>query len=368
LLAIWRSCYRLIEVSARLSTHRTSERRHASRAARAVPLAALLAFACCGLASGSAHAREAPYRLALLELESDNVHDNFAGLLTERLRSALSERSGYELQYAPVSLAQLSLAHDCDTSKADCLATIARELKLDGFVFGKVTHEGGAPVALLRRYDLSNGSVDRSALMTFASTEVAQDELERGAQELLASLLGSQPPAGRARLQPSAAKPAKTAHTASTPASAPSTGLSGQATVAYSLLALSVLSAGMAVASFIWVNDAEHNANFNGYRLAVGDSNPGVRDVCSEASAGKSYGLDAASFRQVKSSCTTGTTFEVLQYVFIAGAVVAAGVGTYLLASDDSTSEQPSPAVRSRLSLRTSLGRRDFGLSARLSF
>jgi hypothetical protein len=287
--------------------------------------------------------------------------------LTERLRAALSDRSGYELQYAPVSLAQLSLAHDCDTSKADCLATIARELKLDGFVFGKVTHEGGAPVALLRRYDLRSGSVDRSALVTFASVEVAQDELERGAEELLASLLGGQPSAGRARLQPSASQPAKAAAPASTPATAASTGLSGQAAVAYSLLGLAVLSAGMAVASFIWVNDAEHNANFNSYRLAVGDSNPSVRDVCSEASAGKNYGLDATSFSQVKSSCSTGTTFEVLQYVFIASAVVAGGVGTYLLASHDSTSDEPSAAGHG-LRLRPSLGRRELGLSARLVF
>jgi hypothetical protein len=365
LLAIWRSCYRLIEVSARLSTHRIPEWRRVRRAVRTGSLAGLLAFACCGLVSTRAFARDATYRMALLELESDNVHDKFAGLLTQRLRAALSDRSGYELQYAPVSLAQLSLAHDCDTSKADCLATIARELKLDGFVFGKVTHEGGAPVALLRRYDLRSGSVDRSALVTFASLDVEQDELERGAEQLLAGLLGGDT-AASAHSQPSAAQPAK-AVAASTPVTKPATALSGRTVATYSLLAGSVLSAGMAVASFIWVNDAGHNTNFKSYRLAVGDSNPSVRDVCSEAAAGKDYGLDAASFRQVKSSCSSGTTFEVLQYVFIASAVVAGGFAAYLLASDDSTSEQPRRTSRS-LSLRPNVGRRDFGVSARLIF
>jgi hypothetical protein len=359
LLAIWRSCYRLSAVIGQLYTTGVPE---PSRSRGGLG-AALLAFICSCLPTVNALAHDAAYRVALLELESDSVHDDFAGLLTERLRAALSERSGYELLYAPVSLAQLSLAHNCDTSHADCLAMIARELKLDGFVFGKVTHEGGAPVALLRRYDLKGESVDRSALVTFASLDADRDELERGAQELLTRLLNTPQVAGP-RPQPIAARTRAVAALPATSTSEPASGVSGQSVAAYSLLAASVLSAGMAVASFIWVDQSEHNANFNDYRLAVGDQKPSVRDVCTEASANRNYGLAAASFRDVKSSCSMGTTFEVLQYVFIAGAVLTGGLATYLLASDDSTERKAGTA----LSLHPSLARGELGMRARLAF
>ena len=334
----------------------------ASQALSAVVFA--LAVSC--IAPVRARAEGTPYRLALLELESDAVHDNFAKRLTERLRAALSERHDFELRYAPVSLAQLSLAHDCDTSRIECLSTIARELKLDGFLFGKATHEGGALVAVLRRYDLHSESVDRSALVSFASLEVGQPELEHGAQELLARLLGGSIPRRPAPPAPHPTAPVAATEHAEQPQRA-DTGTSGQSIVGYALLATAVVSAGMAVASFVLVDKAENNVNYKNYRLAVGDTSPDVRDVCGEAEAGRSYGLDAAKFRDVKSSCSAGRTFELLQYVFIATTVISGGVSAYLLASDDTESEDSArQALRVRLAPR--LSQRELGLGASLRF
>jgi hypothetical protein len=363
------SWYRNNSVFARLSR---LWRQRAASDRRELRCALLLSLLLAMPVASVARANAGPYRLALLELESDDVHDNFAKLLTERLRAALSERSDYELRYAPVSLAQLSLAHDCDTSRADCLATIARELKLDGFIFGKATHEGGTPVAVLRRYDLRSRSVDRSALVTFASLEPSHAELERGVQALLAQLLD--PPASQrhtAGSQLLAAAETDAHHDAAgaspLPAAPPAASSSHGHMLAYSLLAASVVSAGMAIASFVWVDKAAHDSHFNDYRLAVGDVSPTVRDVCAEASADRNYGLDASSFQAVKNSCSVGTTFEVLQYVFIASTVVAGGFAAYLLASDTGSSDERGAVTRG-LRVRPQLGQRQLGLDAVLRF
>ena len=342
--------------------------------------AALLVIAASLVLVGTrTHAQAEPYRLALLELESDDVRDDFAQRLTARLRAALSEHREFELRYAPVSLAQLSLAHNCDTAQPQCLSAIARDLNLDGFVFGKATHEGGAPVVLLRRFDLASATVDRSALVAFSSLQLTRVELERGVDELLARLLAVKPtPASPRSAVPLAAsgsssQPMPTQEHAApvlaptAPAAAASGGTSTQAAFAYGLIAASVLSAGMAVASFVWVDQAENDPDFNSYRLAVGDQNPSARDVCDEAEAGHRYGLDAASFKDARDSCRTGATFEVLQYVFIATAVVAGGFGAYLLAADDSDTTTDSRA-RASVRLRPALARHALGITTLVQF
>jgi hypothetical protein len=320
-------------------------------------------------------------RITVLDLESDDVHDSFAGDLTASLRGALGSRPGFILHDSHASLLQLSLAHNCDPSEAACLGVLARDLELDGFIFGKVTHEGGAPVAILRRFDLRSGSVERSALVTFTSREIKSDELDRGAEHLLDELLRTPDVKATPKPQPhlelspptaaatTRANPAHSAHHAPREAVVEDTGGgSATTTLAYALLAGSLLSAGMTAVSFIEVYNAEHNANFMRYRFAVGDSSPNAKNVCSEADAGRSYGLDASSFRDARSSCKTGSTFEILQFVFLGGAIVAGGLGAFLLATDSSEEKPVAGAQQAALSVQPSVGLHNLSVDAQLTF
>jgi hypothetical protein len=324
------------------------------------------------LQSSVAHADA--YRLAVLELESDNVHDQLASQLTARLRTDVAARAGYEVRDAQVSLVQLSLAQDCLTAQADCLAKIARELDLDGFVFGIVTHEGGVPAAMLRRYDVHSRQVERSALLSLPARAMSDAELERATHKLLDDLLGS----SRALTEQLLKLPAPAAAPAAPAAAAQSGRDTARDVAAYVLLGSAVASAGMVALSFYEIRSAERSPSFVNYRYAIGDSNPGVSEVCAEAEAGKAYGFDASALRAVKSSCATGTLFEVLQYVFMGSALVSAGIATYLLASGDAPQERAprSDAPKQRaargdaraLSLKPDFGRRSVGLTARLEF
>src|SRR3982751_1624624 len=77
---------------------------------------------CSWLLTGAAAAASGEYRLAVLELESDDLQDKFAEDLAQQLRRALAARSDYTLHDTHVSLAQLSLGQNCDVSRAGCLA------------------------------------------------------------------------------------------------------------------------------------------------------------------------------------------------------------------------------------------------------
>jgi hypothetical protein len=203
-----------------------------------------------------------------------------------------------------------------------------------------------------------SGSVDRTALVSFTSREVETAERDRGARKLVDTLATGRSVAASPLPAPEpAAEQPKAASSESNPA---------QRIAAYALLAGSVISAGMAVVSFVEVRGAQRDPQYANYRLAVGDSNPSVHDVCSEADAGRRYGLDATAFHDVKSSCRTGKTFEVLQFVFIGGALLTGGLATYLLV-DDASQERESTAGL-QFKLMPNIGRRSVSLSARLRF
>jgi hypothetical protein len=56
--------------------------------------------------------------------------------------------------------------------------------------------------------------------------------------------------------------------------------------------------------------------------------------VCDEAANDRAHGLSSKSFSEVKSECSTGRTFEVLQFVFLGAAAVTGGLSAYLLLTD----------------------------------
>jgi hypothetical protein len=337
-----------------------------SVAQAAVLCALALALAPCGLA-------HAEYRLGILQLEREDTKDDpLSASFMQALRAALSERKDYTLVDTHVSLTQLSVAQDCNTEEAACLTRIARGLEIDGFIFGKWSLVGGNPVATVRRYDTHAAAVNASALASFASREPSDAAVRGEVQKLVNALLGPAPRAPVVAAQP-AAKPRELPALADEPAPAAvddGSGVDPRTVAAYALAGLAVASAAMAVVSFVQVDSASHDKQFESYRLAVGQSNAQARDVCDEASAGRAYGLNDANFRQAKSACSRGNTFEVLQFVFIGGAVVSAGVSALLFATSGSASDK-APATASRLRLQPMAaigGRGATGLKAQFSF
>lgn len=342
-----------------------------------------------------------PHRLGLMQLESDAVHDDsVTPRLMAELREALPKRPDYEMVDTHVNVTQLSLAEDCSATELSCLGKIAERLGVDGFLFGKVTHDDGeVPMASFRRFDRDQGAIQSTAIISFGSERFSPERLQAEVYQLLNKLLGPAPKPAQAQAIAAAASeapaPEAPAAKAEAPASEPqsaeskaslaaaqpngesillndtldaSEGLSARKFAGYVLLGGAAASVGMSVLSFVQVDRAASNASFQDYRTLVGAANANVKDVCDEARAGNNYGQTAASFRQVKSSCSTGTTFEVLQYVFIGGALVTGGLGAFLLFGGGDANERAAQTGIRTLTLHPSIGRGGAGLNARMKF
>lgn len=272
--------------------------------------------------------------LAVFEINSDGVHDELARQLSESLRNEVKATPGHLLSDARVSLEQLSLVHDCDPSELACLGKIARQIGVGGFIYGQLQNEGNGAYAEVHLFDATTQTNKRTARAMFALREAAAADVARKAQSLVSQLLGPErAPAPETQSMPSleltppAQEPA--------PAAGDSGGVSGQKIAGFALLGGAALSVGLSVFAFVEIDRAKNNESFDTYRRAVGRTDPTVKDVCDEAASDRAYGLNPTRFGEVKSECSTGRTFEVLQFVFLGAAAVSGGLSAYLLLSDD---------------------------------
>jgi hypothetical protein len=295
-------------------------------------LGALAAFARPARASEG----EVVAHLALFEINSDGVHDDLARQLSDALRREVLAMPGFQLSDARVSLEQLSLVHDCDTAELPCLGKIARQLGVGGFIFGQLQNEGSGAYAEVRFFDAGSQTIKRISRVMFAQRGVSESDVARKARVSISQLLGpeqapsSETPSARPMPEVMAPTPAETAAEADA-----SSGVSTQAVAGYALLGGAALSVGLSVFAFVEIDRAQSNESFDRYRRAVGKADPMVKDVCDEAANDRKHGLDTQSFSEVKSECSTGRTFEVLQFVFLGAAAVSGGLSAYLLLSND---------------------------------
>jgi hypothetical protein len=308
-------------------------------------------------------------RLAVLQLDSDAVHDPTARALTDDLRAVFRAREGVKLNVTPISLQQLSAAHDCDSTHNACLNEIATDLEVDVLVFGNLTTESGGEVVHLHRFEVASAEVKSSALATLAQREPPPADVDRKAHELVSDLYELTParsPFARGRLAAPLQHSTLSGPQAdrSLQLTAAGRGISGRKVAGYALLGGAVLSTGLSVFSFVEIDRSQRNDNFERYRRAVGQLRPSARDVCDEAASGQSYGLGSADFAKVKSNCSTGRTFEVLQYVFIGSAVISSGLSAFLLFG-------AAPQVKvgdAQVTLHPNVGKRGGSVDARFRF
>jgi hypothetical protein len=340
---------------------------------------ACIAIAFAFFAASPAQAQMA--RVAVLKLANDEVGDRFAIDLAEALRKAVSQDGRYELSDAKASLDQLSMANDCDSTSDSCLVDITSALAVDGVVYGVLSRAEANGVAVeMSFFDVRGNAKTRHGKATFSSEKPTAAELDDKAAALIQAMFGF---AGATPTMPTA--PAIAAQNQSDPnqtqpnvrpsdsdiegpTEASSGGISTRHLVGYGLLGVAAVSVGLSALSFVQIDRAEGNAAFDGYRRAVGKMDPTVKDVCAEADAGKRYMVDEKSFGIVQDKCSSGSTFEVLQYVFIGTALVSGGVSAYLLLGDDDSNKDTARASRGTLAVRPMVSRKSAGLSARMRF
>lgn len=92
---------------------------------------------------GVAPARADDNAVVVLGLRSLEGDDEFANSMTEALRDAARAVQGWRVLDRAVSMAQMTLAHNCDDINVGCLSEISRGLQADRVVFGTVRRTAG---------------------------------------------------------------------------------------------------------------------------------------------------------------------------------------------------------------------------------
>lgn len=126
------------------------------------------------------------------------------------------------------------------------------------------------------------------------------------------------------------------------------------------LIGVGVASLAVSFASMGVIDGYSNDETLLDYR---GRIPPGTM-ACPEAEGGRGYGLSGGDLDHVLSVCGDASTFEALQYVFLATGLVAATGGAVLLAIGlgSSSSDQPTATLRPRF------GRTYNGLELRGTF
>jgi hypothetical protein len=149
----------------------------------------------------------------------------------------------------------------------------------------------------------------------------------------------------------------------------------------WTMLGLGAVSLIGAGTSMIIVGTVNENELFNAYRGAANDFNlmqaPGaqkIEDVCAVAKGGEDFAMTRVDpftpeqVNRVASRCSTGATFETLQWVFLGSAVVTTGIGLYIVLTSDNDSADEVAKKRSNFALTPSFGPTAAALTATLRF
>jgi hypothetical protein len=289
-------------------------------------------------------AAEGRKQVAVLSLESDMVTDDVAKGLRQAVCDALAARPDWEVHETQVSLAQLSFAHDCSPTEPACLRAITEQFQLDSLVYGRIARKDEEIVVHLSRFEPQAGADERSADARFDRESVTPESLAWQGRALTSELFD----AGSLSVAAQTAAEGELEETPvlSKPKPAADSGISGRTVAGYALLGAAAVSTGLSVFSFVQIQNAQDDSGFNNYRRAVGRMQPEVQDVCAEVDRGSRYGVSSADFERSTISCNRGQTYQLLQFVFLGSALIAGGVGAYLLLDDSTERPQRQRALQ----------------------
>lgn len=313
-------------------------------------------------------AADGPKQVAVLSLESDMVTDDVAKGLRQAVCDALAARPDWEVHETQVSLAQLSFAHDCSPTEPACLRAITEQFQLDSLVYGRIARKDDEIVVHLARFEPQAGAAERSADATFSRESVTPDSLAWQGRALTSELFDAGVLSVAA--QTAAELDAENPETPLVPKPKPAadSGISGRTVAGYALLGAAAVSTGLSVFSFVQIQNAQDDSGFTNYRRAVGRMQPEVQDVCAEVDSGNRYGVSSADFERSTISCNRGQTYQLLQFVFLGSALIAGGVGAYLLLDDSAERPRAEHNRQQALQLEPRFSRTSAELSARWRF
>jgi len=357
--------------------------------------------------------------VAILGLRSIEGDDDFAKTLTASLRKAARRVPGWSILDRDVSLAQMSLVHGCDDPDTKCLGAISKTLEAQYVLFGTLARVSENPVtirATLFLYNRDAGKIERSLSDTLP-LRADSAERDRVAQRFIKHLAGARllaslsiqsnvpgtavmldgqelgitddqgefsiqgiragshvlelsapgysPYRQSITFQPGAetSLPIQLSEAHEQPLHQASSG-SSIAWLGWASLGASAILLGLTGYSWIRLQSIEESGSYTSYREAAGSM---ISDVCKAADQDMLFGSGADAEKRldkVQSLCSEASTLEILQYVFLGGAVVTAGVGVAILLTQGKSDTGRSSSV----SFAPHLSPRNTGFSLNVNF
>jgi TolB-like protein len=327
-----------------------------------------------GLVPAAARAQPS---LAVLGFVSDEGDDQLAEAITRALRAEAAEGGAYSVGTSTASLAQMTMAQDCEISEAACRQAIGRALSTEHVIYGAVRRAGSrGHIVEAHLFDSASGE-ETVATRPIAAGTTGEQALAPTAREVLRALRGESEETPAA-VAPAADEPASAVPTVA-PDVAPLADVEGRDQeepapsrghansndwLGYTLIGVGVASLGATVFSWIQIDQANEDVDLRAYRMAVPST---VDDACEELDRGNAHGLNANMLGNADDACSKGKTFDVLQYVFLATAVVSGGVGVYFLLDDEGEAARAGATSR-RFAFTPQLGPSGGRLTARVAF
>jgi hypothetical protein len=234
---------------------------------------------------------------------------------------------------------------------------LSAEVRLDGQVVGQ-TQDGK-----LTLDTVSPGSHSLEVSAPGHQTQTQQINVNGGDQNTIGVTLERIPEPTEVAAAPPEATPAE----AQPPAAEGGSSLSW---VGYTLLGVGAASA-LAWGASMYILEFQYNRDptYQSYKNAYYNQANKQIDACDEALAGHSATLSKGDLSTFQSQCRTARTFQTLQWVFLGAAVVASGVGAYVLISESgSKSDQQARARAPRLALQPMFDRKQLAVQATLRF
>lgn len=369
---------------------------------------AALAVLTFGWPASRANAQTSVSVLGLTSLEGD---DEFARNFTGALRHAASQVEGWTVSDRDVALSQMELTHDCSSSDAACMVTIAETLGSQRVIYGTIQR---APIGTryefqvtLFLFDATSGEIEERVTDNVPSSDTDIDALREPARSMVRALSASSSP-GTIRVTGTAGLAVRIdgtevghtdaggsyvsdpvgpgEHTVTLGSDEQTVTVAGGESVAsfavvesggggggsilpFVGIGLMAVGAAALVVSF-WsmgeLSSLNNNPEYEAYRRNVGAAFPTATTVCEATYYNSPLVMGGAVGNN---TCSQGATLEILQYVMLAAGVVALGAGTALLIvglGENSDSEGESAGLNLRLT--PSVGTTHAGLGLSLDF
>jgi hypothetical protein len=351
------------------------------------------------LSALAAHAQPKKIPIQVLAIVSDDAFEH-AQSLTVAMKRAVTRSDGWTLGAGDFSLEVMTAAMNCpEPPDASCLKKIEQKVGTDRFVWGNLKKQGGEVTAHLRlwqrgatkgesrvKYSVNLNDASDEALMTIAegafyelvgdepgivvviagssNGEVLVDDkpagtlsdgraellLKRGSYKIAVKSPGYEDSVGQVTVKPGGraeltVQPVPLEGSAAASAAGGDDGpedRSGGKPSTRKLLGYAGVGVGGAFIvggfySMLRVSSIQNDDAFDAYRQGF----PRGVEACDAADRGEVSGsVGAATPAEAADQCSTAHTFTTLQWVLFPLGLAAAGAGTYLLVTDDSSKGQ----------------------------